>query len=75
MVSLTTVYILSVILTSIAGIGSAFAGNKMIGGATSIDLMPEEPPQFTAPPSEEYPPSSTEQTLSEVQQEPESYTR
>ena len=52
MVSLTTVYIISVLLTSIAGIGSAFAGNKMIGGA----------PQETIP-QEEFPPPSIEQTL------------
>jgi len=37
MVSLTTVYILSVILTSIAGMGSAFAGNKFVGGAYDPD--------------------------------------
>lgn len=64
MVSLTTVYILSVILTSIAGVGSAFAGNKMIGGSVPepIPVPPIDEPQFTAPPSEEFPPSSTEQT-------------
>lgn len=63
MVSLTTVYILSVILTSIAGVGSAFAGNKMIGGSVPVYVPPPiDESQFTAPPSEEFPPSSTEQT-------------
>ena len=42
MVSLTTVYIVSVILTSIAGMGSAFAGNRMMGGA--LEPVPEPTP-------------------------------
>ena len=62
MVSLTTVYILSVILTSIAGIGSAFAGNKMIGGGIAPPVPPVDELEFTGPPSEESPPSSIEQT-------------
>jgi hypothetical protein len=52
MVSLTTVYILSVILTSIAGMGSAFAGQKLIGGA---------PPEPTPVPPTVSPPPSIEQ--------------
>ena len=48
MVSLTTVYIVSVILASVAGIGSAFAGNKMIGG-----YIPEPPLISQQAPSEE----------------------
>lgn len=51
MVSLTTVYIVSILITSIAGIGSAFAGNKMIGGSAPIPEVPLESP-----------PSSIEQT-------------
>ena len=43
MVSLTTVYLLSIVLTSIAGFGSAFAGNKMIGGAVTVPSQEEFP--------------------------------
>ena len=43
MVSLTTVYIMSVILASIAGMGSAFAGKKIVGGATEVPLPPPQP--------------------------------
>lgn len=58
MVSLTTVYILSIILTSLAGFGSAFAANKMTGGGTTSEdqTMPTESP-----------PPSIEQTEPEVQ--------
>ena len=35
MVSLTTVYIISVVLASIAGMGSAFAGKKIVGGSAN----------------------------------------
>lgn len=60
MVSLTTIYLVSVILTSIAGIGSAFAGNKVSGGGTSQ-------PTFEAPDLElEVPESNIEQTEQEV---------
>ena len=51
MVSLSTVYIISVVLTSIAGMGSAFLGNKVTGGALQtpivedLPLEPELPPQ------------------------------
>jgi hypothetical protein len=55
MVSLTTVYIVSIVLTSIAGFGSAFAGNKMIGGGVTVP-----------PPQEEFPAPSIEQTSQEV---------
>ena len=41
MVSLTTVYILSVILTSVAGIGAAFASDRLVGGGTAS--LPLEP--------------------------------
>jgi hypothetical protein len=41
MVSLTTVYIMSVVLASIAGMGSAFAGKKIIGGAAEVPLPPQ----------------------------------
>lgn len=54
MVSLTTVYIVSVLLSSIAGIGSAFAGNRMVGGSIAT---PEPAPSPTPVPV-----SSTAQT-------------
>lgn len=60
MVSLTTVYIVSVILTSIAGMGSAFAGNKFIGGAQPTPV--EEP---SLPPSTEQ--TQPEDTVSTLQ--------
>jgi hypothetical protein len=43
MVSLTTVYLVSVILTSIAGFGSVFASKKFVGGSSNItvDDLPE----------------------------------
>jgi hypothetical protein len=56
MVSLTTVYILSVLLASVAGMGSAFAGQKMIGGSTPVE--------------EQFPPPNIEQTLPEVPSQP-----
>lgn len=43
MVSLTTVYIVSVILTSIAGMGSVFAGQKITGGAVSTPVPAPTP--------------------------------
>jgi hypothetical protein len=60
MVSLTTVYIVSVILTSIASIGSSFAANKMVGGAVTLPPEPveEQPPQETE--TQEQPPEETE---------------
>jgi hypothetical protein len=45
MASLTTVYMISMILTSIAGIGSAFLGNKiypLTGGAEPPPPTPSE---------------------------------
>ncbi len=60
MVSLTTVYLLSVILTSIAGIGSAFAGNKVSGGSNPQPTF--EPPELEL----EAPDTSIEQTEPEV---------
>lgn len=57
MVSLTTVYIVSVLLTSIAGIGSSFAANKMVGGVgpSTEGPIPQEEDyvreEFPAPPS------------------------
>ena len=45
MASLTTVYMISIILTSIAGIGSAFVGNRIYpisGGAEKPEEKPEE---------------------------------
>ena len=53
MASLTTVYMISMILTSIAGIGSAFLGNKiypLTGGAEPIpvELQPPTLPQTPA---------------------------
>ena len=56
MVSLTTVYVLSIILTSIAGIGSAFASEKVGGGVQTIS-PPEELPQI----EQEYPLPNIEQ--------------
>jgi hypothetical protein len=73
MVSLTTVYIVSVILTSIAGMGSAFAAKKFVGGGEIQELVPqaEEPiPQTeeSIPQTfqEESPEPSTEQIQPEV---------
>ena len=52
MVSLTTVYVISVILTSIAGIGSAFASNTLVGAGTQpISLPPPETLPELVPPS------------------------
>lgn len=59
MVSLTTVYILSIVLTSIAGFGSAFAGNKMIGGAVPQEVT-------SLPPQEQFPPPNIEQISQEA---------
>lgn len=65
MVSLTTVYIVSVLLTSIAGIGSSFAANKIIGGSqlpVSVE-KPEPEPEPEDYVREEFPPQpNTEQT-------------
>ena len=60
MVSLTTVYLISVILTSIAGIGSAFAGNKVSGGGSTQTTF--EPPDLEL----EAPEPNIEQTEPEV---------
>ena len=65
MVSLTTVYIVSVLLTGIAGIGSSFAANKMIGGGSpvSVEPVPEPEPEPDDYVREEFPPpSNIEQT-------------
>ena len=64
MVSLTTVYIVSVLLTSIAGIGSSFAANKIIGGGAPVSAQEPEPvPEQEDYVREEFPPqSNTEQT-------------
>ena len=59
MVSLTTVYVISVILTSIAGIGSSFASDKLVGGSQpNAQTVSEQPP----PVQEEPPVSNIEQT-------------
>lgn len=45
MVSLSTVYVISIVLTSLAGMGSAFVGNKVYpiqGGAILPPLTPED---------------------------------
>lgn len=54
MASLTTVYVISIILTSLAGIGSAFVGNKIYplkGGAVELPPTPapEPVPALEAP--------------------------
>lgn len=64
MVSLTTVYLVSVILTSIAGIGSAFAGDKMSGGSSQIPT--EVPPVSVQTPIEEAQSISSETPLEEL---------
>lgn len=51
MASLTTVYVISIILTSLAGIGSAFVGNKIYplkGGAVELPPTPAEVEKATA---------------------------
>lgn len=61
MASLSTVYLISVILTSLAGFGSTYMGNKFKGGAEPVPLpVPESVPLQTPP--EELPPPSIEQT-------------
>lgn len=71
MVSLTTVYIVSVILTSIASIGSSFAANKMVGGAVTLPPEPveEQPPEETE--TQEQPPeeSDTQEVTDRPQEE------
>lgn len=64
MVSLTTVYIVSVILTSIASIGSAFASNNLVGGSSNVDIPISEYPQEIT--SEVVPLANTEQIQPEV---------
>lgn len=55
MVSLTTVYIVSVILTSIAGMGSAFAAKRFVGGeipepiSQTEELVPQPEEPVTEP--------------------------
>lgn len=53
MVSLTTVYVVSVLLTSIAGIGSSFAANKFVGGAKPAQETPPASVPLPSPPSDE----------------------
>lgn len=63
MVSLTTVYIVSVLLTSVAGIGSAFLGKRFVGGSVSITEVPE--PEILLPNTEQTEsPTSLEQPQS-----------
>lgn len=62
MVSLTTVYVLSIILTSIAGIGSAFASEKVGGGVQEPISLLEEPPQI----EQEFQSPNTEQIEQEA---------
>lgn len=76
MVSLTTVYLVSVILTSIAGFGSVFASKKFVGGSEIIEEVANEPEpvdeQLISPPQVEEPlQPSTEQTVPEVPSESE----
>jgi hypothetical protein len=74
MVSLSTVYLVSVVLTSIAGMGSAYLGNRVYkGGAQPVSVVAESPPisepvpeQLIEQPSQE---SSIEQTSPEVPSE------
>ncbi len=69
MVSLTTVYIVSVILTSIAGMGSAFAAKRFTGGEIPEPVpQPEEPVTEPVPQTfqQESPQPSIEQTQPEV---------
>lgn len=72
MASLSTVYLISVILTSLAGFGSTYMGNKFQGGAVTVPQesevsLPEEP---IVPAVQEIPPvSSTEQTEPPVSSE------
>jgi len=61
MASLTTVYLISIILSSIAGLGSAFVGNKIYpitGGAVveeKLEPQPEEKPEDKPEPQSDYP--------------------
>lgn len=64
MVSLTTVYVVSIVLTSIASFGSVFASKKFVGGSLSVptqqpisELLEEVPykPTPSVPMEEEVP--------------------
>jgi hypothetical protein len=46
MASLTTVYVISIMLASIASMGSAFLGNRIypIAGGAESKIVPEEEP-------------------------------
>jgi hypothetical protein len=67
MVSLTTVYILSVLIVSMAGMGSAFAGNKMAGGGIISPPVSEPVPEPVQEEAVLQP--STEQTVPVVASE------
>ena len=58
MVSLTTVYIVSVLLGSIASIGSAFVGKRFIGGGDNVVEAPIEETGVAPAPLEEIPPKT-----------------
>ena len=72
MVSLTTVYIVSVLLTSIAVIVSSFAAKKIVGGSAPSPIPLGSP---SVPPYQDQdvpiPPPSTEQIEPEVVSQPE----
>jgi hypothetical protein len=45
MVSLTTLYLISIVITSIAGMGSAFLGNSIHVIESQEERLPEQPIQ------------------------------
>ena len=66
MASLTTVYMISIILTSIAGIGSAFIGNKIYplsGGTVMTEEKPEEKSEEKSEEKPEEPLEPLEETI------------
>lgn len=70
MVSLTTVYAISIMLTSLAGIGSAFMGNKFTGGALmKPPTEKEEPPVAPVPSVEEEEESPVQEEEQPAQEE------
>lgn len=63
MVSLTTVYLVSIVLTSIAGFGSVFASKKIVGGAIVMPVIETPLPE----PINEVPQDQTDKLSNAIQ--------
>ena len=71
MVSLTTVYLVSIILTSVASFGSAFAGKKFFGGAVPVEEPQQQVPRPTpSAPMEEEVPNKSAVSVPEINKAP-----